>query len=72
MKKFLFIVFGALLSITMVAQDSEKTITLVVNGEAATKEEATKIALRSAIDQSFGTFVSANTEVLMTSWLKTR
>lgn len=42
----------------------EKTITLVVSGEASTKEEATKQALRSAIEQAFGTFVSANTEIL--------
>lgn len=41
-----------------------KVISLIVNGEAPTKEEATQIALRSAIEQTFGTFVSANTEVL--------
>ena len=36
-------------------------ITLVVSGEGLTKEAATASALRSAIEQSFGTFVSANT-----------
>lgn len=39
-------------------------ITLVVSGEGKTKDEATKQALRSAIEQAFGTFVSAHTEVL--------
>lgn len=41
-----------------------KTISLVVSGEGNTKEEATKNALRSAIEQAFGTFVSANTSVI--------
>jgi len=39
-------------------------ISLVVSGEGKTKDEATKQALRSAIEQAFGTFVSAHTEVL--------
>lgn len=43
---------------------TEKLVTLVVKGEGATKEEATKLALRSAIEQAFGVFVSANTQVL--------
>lgn len=47
-----------------------KTVTLVVSGEASTKEEATKVALRSAIEQTFGTFVSANTEVLNDEMVK--
>lgn len=47
------------------AQDADnKTVTLVVSGEGSTKEEATKNALRSAIEQAFGTFVSANTSVI--------
>lgn len=49
-------------SINTFAQD--KSVTLVVSGEATTKGEATKQALRSAIEQAFGTFVSANTEIL--------
>lgn len=39
-------------------------VTLVVSGDGATKEEATHIALRSAIEQAYGVFVSANTEIL--------
>ena len=45
------------------AQESNK-IKLVVNGEAQTKEAAVTQALRSAIEMSFGTFVSANTSIL--------
>lgn len=45
-------------------QDNDKAVSLVVNGTGSTKEEATKNALRSAIEQAFGTFVSSNTAVL--------
>lgn len=57
------IVLCCFISIGLLAQ-SNKTVTLVVSGEAKTKDEATKQALRSAIEQAFGTFVSAHTEVL--------
>ena len=43
---------------------AQGTVTLVVNGEGATKAEATANALRSAIEQSFGVFVSSNTQIL--------
>ena len=39
-------------------------VKLVVSSDGLTKEEATKNALRSAIEQAYGTFVSANTEIL--------
>ena len=51
-------------------QSNEKIVTLVVNGTGQNKEEATKKALRSAIEQAFGTFVSANTEVLNDELIK--
>lgn len=43
---------------------SNDEVTLVVSADGATKEEATKVALRSAIEQAYGTFVSANTTIL--------
>ena len=46
------------------SQNNEKTVVLVADGSGNTKEEATKNALRNAIDQAFVTFVSANTKVL--------
>lgn len=55
---------------TTAPQSNEKVITLVVNGTGETKEDATKNALRSAIEQAFGTFVSANTEVLNDELIK--
>lgn len=51
-------------------QSNDKIVSLVVSGTGSTKEEATKNALRSAIEQTFGTFVSANTEVLNDDLIK--
>lgn len=39
-------------------------VTLTVSSDGPTKEEATKNALRSAIEQAYGAFVSANTTIL--------
>lgn len=44
--------------------EASRVITLVVFGEGKTIDRATQSALRSAIEQSFGTFVSANTTIL--------
>ena len=64
-KKIILVMTILMLSSLMVAaQITEKTVTLVVSGDGATKDEAVKQALRSAIEQTFGAFVSANTEVL--------
>ena len=61
MKKLLLIVVTLAFSLAIHAQE---TVTLVVNGEGKTKEDATANALRSAIKQSYGVFVSANTQIL--------
>ena len=45
-------------------EDYGNTVTLVTSGKGATEDEATRVALRSAIEQAFGTFVSANTSVV--------
>lgn len=46
------------------AQDVEKTVEIVVSGSAKTKDEAKQLALRSAIEQAFGVFISSKTEIL--------
>lgn len=46
------------------AQNTPKEVSLIVSADGATKTEATNNALRSAIEQTFGTFVSTNTEIL--------
>lgn len=63
MKKIL-LTFMLLVGIVSSAWAQVDDVTLVVNGEGVTKDEATTKALRSAIEQAFGVFVSANTEIL--------
>jgi hypothetical protein len=60
--KFTLIICSVLLSIAGVAQ--ENTVTLKTTGSAETKEKAVQYALRSAIEQAFGAFISSNTEIL--------
>lgn len=61
--KRVFFIF-VLMSCFMSAMAQVDDVTLVVSGEGVTKDEATTKALRSAIEQAFGVFVSANTEIL--------
>lgn len=42
----------------------KEDITLVVSGTAENQQEATLVALRSALEQTYGTFVSSNTKIL--------
>ena len=44
--------------------DVGTTITLVTSGTGDTKEEAVKNALRSALEQTYGAFVSSNSQVV--------
>lgn len=50
------------LSSELFAQVNE--VTLVTSGEGATENDAVNEALRSAIEQAYGVFVSANTDIL--------
>lgn len=60
MKKLVFLAL-CLCSAVAFAQDE---VSLVVSADGATKTQAIDNALRSAIEQTFGTFVSANTQIL--------
>jgi|GEM_PF-3424702 len=62
MKKTLFIGLFLVLLAPAVAQ--ENTVSLKTTGSAETKEKAVQYALRSAIEQAFGAFISSNTEIL--------
>ena len=42
----------------------DKTVTLTVSGQGQTQDEAKQNALRNAIEQAFGSFISSNTEIL--------
>ena len=78
MKKY-FVLLGILFStINLIAQtdsipnssNSDKTVTLIVTGQGKTIDEARTNALRSAIEQTFGAFISTKTEVLNDSLVK--
>ena len=49
---------------------SNDEVTLVVSADGASKDEAVKLALRSAIEQTYGAFVSSNTVLLNDELIK--
>ncbi len=49
---------------SVTVSNPKDVVVLVVSADGETKDEATKVALRSAIEQAYGTFVSANTTIL--------
>lgn len=61
--KHLFLILSLAFSLNAYSQDI-KNVTLVVSGQGKTQEEAKQNALRSAIEQAFGTFISSKTEIL--------
>ncbi|MBD5320254.1 MAG: hypothetical protein HDR89_07695 [Bacteroides sp.] len=63
--KVLFVtLLTAILSAMSISAESQQEVTLTVSSDGPTKEDATKNALRNAIEQAFGAFVSANTTIL--------
>jgi hypothetical protein len=56
-------------SFTINAQE-DKTVTLTVSGTGKTIEDAKTNALRSAIEQAFGAFISSKTEILNDNLVK--
>lgn len=53
-----------LVSIKSFAQEPDKTVSITVSGIGKTQDEAKQSALRSAIEQAFGAFISSKTEIL--------
>ncbi len=67
--KILVLLIISLSNVRLFAQD-DKTVTLVVSGSGKTQEDAKQNALRSAIEQAFGTFISSKTEILNDNLVK--
>lgn len=67
--KQLILIVSLALSINAYAQD-DKTVTLVASGQGKTQDEAKQNALRSAIEQAFGAFISSKTEILNDELIK--
>jgi hypothetical protein len=53
-----------------ISNNNNKTVTLTVSGTGKTIEEARLNALRSAIEQAFGAFISSKTEILNDNLVK--
>jgi hypothetical protein len=66
--KYIFLTIALLFALNIHAQD-DKTVTLVVSGSGKTQEEAKQNALRSAIEQAFGTFISSETIIKNDSFI---
>lgn len=66
----LMLIAGSTGSMSYAQNDKNNEVSLVVSGEGPTKDEATKVALRSAIEQTYGTFVSSNTTILNDNLVK--
>ena len=63
--KIIFALFITLFICNGFDVQAQDEITLMVSADGVTKAEATKSALRSAIEQAYGAFVSSNTSILM-------
>ena len=57
-----FTLLFLLTSVAIYAQEN-KTVNITANGTGTTQKEATQAALRSAIEQTFGVFISSKTEI---------
>jgi hypothetical protein len=68
--KTIFIVSLLVFSQQIAFAQEAKTVTLVVSGQGKTQDEAKQNALRSAIEQAFGTFISSKTEILNDNLVK--
>ena len=62
--KLFFIIILFVYSIQIgFAQDADKTVIITVSGSGKTQDDAKQSALRSAIEQAFGAFISSKTEM---------
>lgn len=62
--KISLVLFSFIVSTFLYAQESDKVVSITVTGSGKTQDEAKQSALRSAIEQAFGAFISSKTEML--------
>jgi hypothetical protein len=60
----LILLIGLFGSIDTIAQELDKTASITVSGSGKTQDEAKQTALRSAIEQAYGAFISSKIEIL--------
>jgi len=61
---FTLLTYVFISSIVQAQTEEDKTVTLTVSGTGQTQNEAKERALRNAIEQAFGAFISSKTEIL--------
>jgi hypothetical protein len=64
LRHLFLIVFFCTTNFFSFAQDADKTVSITVSGSGKTQEEAKQVALRTAIEQAFGSFISSKIEIL--------
>jgi hypothetical protein len=69
-KRLLVLLIISFLYYSGFSQESDKSVVLTVTGQGNTIDIARTKALRSAIEQAFGAFISSKTEILNDSLLK--
>jgi hypothetical protein len=69
MRKIIYILFFLSVS-TYAKSGDDKTVSLVTTGQGKTQDEAKQNALRNAIEQAFGAFISSHTEVVNDNLVK--
>jgi hypothetical protein len=69
MKKIIY-TFLLLCIFSYAKAGDNKTVTLITSGQGKTQEEAKQNALRNAIEQAFGAFISSHTEVVNDNLVK--
>jgi len=60
----IIILFSVFYLTPLFAQTENKVAVITVSGSGKTQDEAKQNALRNAIEQAFGTFISSNTQIL--------
>ena len=68
--KFVFGILVMLFICNVTCMQAQDEIALTVSADGVNKEEAIKSALRSAIEQAYGAFVSSNTSILNDELIK--
>jgi hypothetical protein len=68
--KSLFTILFLIATTASIAQDADKAVTIVVSGQGQTTEDAKNNALRNAIEQAFGAFISSKTEIVNDNLIK--
>lgn len=61
--KILLVLFSFAIFSSATAQDENKNVSITVSGSGKTLDDAKQSALRSAIEQAFGAFISTKTEI---------